>query len=98
MTGRHATGPLLDALADTPVVYLQGARQTGKSTLVHALAEREHPASYLTLDSVAVLAAATGDPATPGCWRTSWRPTRTAWGGIERSSGTLWRTSRRWSC
>ena len=62
MTGRHATGPLLDALADTPVVYLQGARQTGKSTLVRALAEREHPASYLTLDSAAVLAAATGDP------------------------------------
>ena len=62
MTGRHATGPLLDALADTPVVYLQGARQTGKSTLVRALAEREHPASYLTLDTAAVLAAATGDP------------------------------------
>ncbi len=62
MTGRHATGSLLGALADTPVVYLQGARQTGKSTLVRALAGREHPASYLTLDTAAVLAAATGDP------------------------------------
>ena len=62
MTGRHAAESLLDALADTPVVYLQGARQTGKSTLVRALAGRQHPASYLTLDTAAVLAAATGDP------------------------------------
>ena len=62
MTGRHATGPLLDALRDTPVVFLQGARQTGKSTLVRAVAGRQHPASYLTLDTAAVLAAAASDP------------------------------------
>ena len=62
MRGRHATGALLDALHDTPVVYLQGARQTGKSTLVRAVAERQHPAQYLTLDSAAVLAAALRDP------------------------------------
>lgn len=62
MRGRHATGALLDALRDTPVVYLQGARQTGKSTLVRAVAEREHPARYLTLDTAAVLAAALNNP------------------------------------
>ena len=62
MRGRHATDALLDALRDTPVVYLQGARQTGKSTLVRAVAEREHPARYLTLDTAAVLAAALNNP------------------------------------
>ena len=61
MIPRHATTPLRDALADTPVVYLQGARQTGKSTLARRLAERGF-ASYSTLDTAAVLAAATDDP------------------------------------
>ena len=62
MQDRHATGTLLDALHDTPVVHLQGARQTGKSTLVRTVAEMEHPAQYLTLDTAAVLAAALNDP------------------------------------
>ncbi len=61
MIPRHATTQLRDALADTPVVYLQGARQTGKSTLVKSIAERGF-ASYSTLDTAAVLAAATDDP------------------------------------
>src|SRR6266545_6480365 len=54
---------LLAALADTPVVFLNGARQTGKSTLVRDLAENEHPARYLTFDDAAVLAAGRHDPA-----------------------------------
>ncbi len=62
MRGRHATDALLDALHDTPAVYLQGARQTGKSTLVRAVAERQHPAQYLTLDTAAARAAALNDP------------------------------------
>ena len=62
MLDRHATRPLLVGLRDTPVVYLQGARQTGKSTLVRAVARLQHPASYLTLDTAAVLAAAVHDP------------------------------------
>ena len=62
MLHRHATLALLDGLRDTPVVYLQGARQTGKSTLARAIAERRHPARYVTLDTAAVLAAATSDP------------------------------------
>ncbi|OQX05116.1 MAG: ATPase [Thiothrix lacustris] len=55
--------PLLhEALADTPVVLLNGARQTGKSTLVQTLAKTQQR-RYLTLDDHAVLAAAQSDPA-----------------------------------
>ena len=61
MIPRHVIKELRDALADTPVVYLQGARQTGKSTLATSLAE-QRSASYLTLDTAAVLAAANDDP------------------------------------
>lgn len=53
---------ILAALADNPVVFLQGARQTGKSTLVQSLVGPEYRAEYLTLDDAAVLAAARGDP------------------------------------
>src|SRR5882724_220838 len=49
------------ALKDTRVVLLNGARQTGKSTLVQKIAE-ERDARYLTLDDEAVLAVARGDP------------------------------------
>ena len=58
----RSTEPLvLSALADTPVVLVHGARQTGKSTLVRRIAETEHPATYTTLDDAVVLAAALGD-------------------------------------
>jgi len=50
------------ALADTPVVLLNGARQTGKTTLAQAIAEKTG-ARYLTLDDSATLALACGDPA-----------------------------------
>lgn len=62
MVPRNLTGCVLESLSDSPVVLLQGARQTGKSTLVQHLAANEHPARYLTLDEPAVLAAATADP------------------------------------
>lgn len=62
MYKRHLESELLDALSDSPVVFLNGARQTGKSTLVQRLAAGRHPAGYLTLDDVGVLAAAKGDP------------------------------------
>ena len=61
MLPRHATPRLQEALADTPVVYLQGARQVGKSTLAKDLAE-QRSASYMTLDAAAVRAAAADDP------------------------------------
>ena len=61
MLPRHTTPRLQEALADTPVVYLQGARQAGKSTLAKDLAE-QRSASYMTLDTAAVRAAAADDP------------------------------------
>ena len=61
MIERHLTQSVLEALEDTPVVYVQGARQTGKSTLVQAIAKEAHPAPYYSLDAAAVLAAAEGD-------------------------------------
>lgn len=50
MISRNITPFLLDALSDTPVVFLNGARQTGKSTLAQWLFSSEFPARYLTLD------------------------------------------------
>lgn len=62
MYARHITPLLQEALADTPVVLLNGARQTGKSTLVQTLAAQQGR-RYFSLDDQAVLAAATHDPA-----------------------------------
>ncbi|MFO7709713.1 MAG: ATP-binding protein [Desulfobacterales bacterium] len=59
---RNITAEILTALADRPVVLLHGARQTGKTTLVKALAQKEHPARYVTLDDAAVFSAAQTDP------------------------------------
>lgn len=66
MHSRHIANLLQDALSDTPVVLVNGARQTGKSTLVHSAgdASPHTPARrYLTLDDTAVLSAAKADPA-----------------------------------
>jgi hypothetical protein len=62
MLYRHLTEPLRQALSDTPVVLLNGARQVGKSTLVQSLLDG-HPSRYFTLDDATVLAAVTRDPA-----------------------------------
>lgn len=63
MFQRHLSPLLLEALADRPVVLLNGARQVGKSTLVQGLGESGRKAPYLTLDEAGVLAAASNDPA-----------------------------------
>lgn len=63
MIERALTGPLMAALADTPVVVVVGGRQTGKSTLAKSLADRAHPAKYITFDDPTTLAAARRDPA-----------------------------------
>lgn len=63
MIVRNITPRLRLALRDTPVVFLHGARQTGKSTLVQLIAEGRRKASYLSMDDPTVLAAATSDPA-----------------------------------
>ncbi|TVQ30440.1 MAG: ATP-binding protein [Phycisphaeraceae bacterium] len=62
MLNRHIRTTLLAALADSPVVLLQGARQVGKTTLLRDLVEHERPARYITLDTPAALSAATSDP------------------------------------
>ena len=55
---RRNLEPLIrEALADTPVVMVVGARQVGKSTLTGELAS-----SMYTLDDLATLAAAQADP------------------------------------
>ncbi len=62
MFERHLARNVLDALADSPAVFLNGARQTGKSTLAQKLSRGPHRARYLSLDDIAVLAAAKNDP------------------------------------
>ena len=49
-------------MADTPVVLINGARQTGKTTLVQAFAASLERSTYVTLDDAGMLAAATNDP------------------------------------
>jgi len=49
-------------MTDTPVVLLNGARQTGKTTLAQALA-KSAGAQYFTLDDAAMHALAVADPA-----------------------------------
>lgn len=62
MFPRHVQTRLNEALTDTPVTLLNGARQTGKSTLVKSLSQNQGR-RYLTLDDRVVLAAAKADPA-----------------------------------
>jgi len=49
------------ALKDTPVVLINGARQTGKTTMVKAIA-KARGATYVTLDDHPTLEAALSDP------------------------------------
>lgn len=53
---------ILEALGESPVVYISGARQTGKTTLVKKIAEEDHPAMYRSLDDITVQGAAKSDP------------------------------------
>jgi uncharacterized protein len=62
MKRRNLAPEILKALHDTPIVYLQGPRQAGKSTLAQALRGRGYDAQYFTLDDAATLAAAETDP------------------------------------
>ncbi len=66
MLRRNITRAIKEALSDTPVVALVGARQTGKTTLVRQLstgATEKKSSRYFTLDDAATLAAVTADPA-----------------------------------
>jgi predicted AAA+ superfamily ATPase len=60
---RHADSLLTEALEDTRVVALNGARQTGKSTLARAVAATAASPLIRLLDDPATLRAAQDDPA-----------------------------------
>ena len=53
---------VLEALDDTRVVVVLGARQVGKSTLVGQIASSDRPATLVTLDDQATREAAIDDP------------------------------------
>jgi predicted AAA+ superfamily ATPase len=59
---RHIQDKLLSALAISPVVFLNGPRQSGKSTLVQHIAKEDFPAEYVTFDSATQMAAAAAAP------------------------------------
>ncbi len=59
---RHAERMTAEALADTRVVVVNGARQVGKSTLAELIVTRFPGARQLYLDDQAVRAAAEADP------------------------------------
>lgn len=58
---RHAEQRVLEALTDTRVVVIEGARQVGKSTLAQRIV-REVGGTMLTLDDPDVRASAEADP------------------------------------
>lgn len=62
MLARNLASSIRESLKDSPVVFIQGARQTGKSTLAKAIAEGGYPARYMTLDDAVTLGAAESDP------------------------------------
>ena len=62
MLRRNLIDRLLDGLADTPAVLVNGARQTGKSTLVQSAELAKQSRQYLTFDDPGILAAAKRDP------------------------------------
>lgn len=61
LLSRHLETAADDALGDTRVVTINGARQAGKSTLVHTLM-RKHRGEERTLDDGVTLASAVADP------------------------------------
>ena len=58
---RHLAPRLREALADTPAVLIHGPRQSGKTTLAHAVGE-PRGYRYVSFDDEAILAAARRDP------------------------------------
>ena len=59
---RHVTAAVLHALDWSPVVLVEGARQSGKSVLARELVSGVRPAHYVTLDDSLALASALDDP------------------------------------
>jgi len=63
MIQRNLIQNVREAMTDTPVILLNGARQTGKSTLAQACIHGLDGAQYRTMDDAPVLSAALKDPA-----------------------------------
>jgi predicted AAA+ superfamily ATPase len=62
MYRRLLESALAEALSDTPAIFVAGARQTGKSTLVQALLGDDSGWTYRTFDHLGTLGAARADP------------------------------------
>lgn len=63
MYKRHITRIIQEALTDTPVILINGARQTGKSTLCQAILEEgDFQGKFVTMDNPTTLNAAQKDP------------------------------------
>jgi uncharacterized protein len=59
---RHVRGLVVEALADTRIVFIAGARQVGKTTLARDIVAGPRPMRALTLDDQATRDAAISDP------------------------------------
>lgn len=62
MIPRGSRSLIAEALSDTRVVLLMGARQAGKSTLAEQVVRQEHPAQIVNLDEAPMRESATSDP------------------------------------
>jgi predicted AAA+ superfamily ATPase len=63
MYRRNITDSIIEALSDTPVILVNGARQTGKSTLCEKIREGgAFEGQFVTMDDPATLLAAEKDP------------------------------------
>lgn len=62
VVSRKAQSVVTEALSDTRVVTINGARQSGKSTLARIVASTREPVRSLTLDDPVTLNAARDDP------------------------------------
>lgn len=61
-TPRKLSDNVLFALKNHPVVFLNGPRQAGKSTLVQSFAAEDFSAEYVTFDNTTQMAAAASSP------------------------------------
>ena len=61
---RALSQDILFSLKNSPVVFVNGPRQAGKSTLVQELAKKDFPADYITFDNTTQMAAAAASPHT----------------------------------
>ena len=59
---RNITSKIEASLEDTPIIFINGPRQSGKSTLVKWLSQKKYPSRYLTFDDSNVMAAVSADP------------------------------------